>query len=323
MNKFFFRANENIRSRHLFKPASRILLAVSGGQDSICLLIIFLKLQKIWNCEIGVVHCDHQIRSDSYRNAQHLSAIAEDLNLNYYQVVTTEKLLTEEDARSWRYSSLIHIASRYNYTTLVTAHTASDRSETILLNLLRGTGVSGLKGLSWRRRLSSNIFIIRPLLNFTRREVTKIIKEGNFPLWPDYTNESFLFRRNRLRKQIFPLLRKWFNPHIEKSFLQFSELISNEDIFLNHLASLILQKSSSFNNKMMTLNLNVIHSCPLSLQRRIIRNFFIERLDLFINFDDVEKIRLLSLNQRKLVSLFLQKKVILKIRGGLLKISTS
>jgi tRNA(Ile)-lysidine synthase len=318
LDKTLYKLNENIRNRHLLTPNSHILIAISGGQDSIVLLFLLNILQKKWNWKIGIVYCDHQTRLDSCQNARHMCAIAEELNLNYYHLVSTKQIVTEEQARSWRYKALKKIAHEYYYTILITAHTASDRSETIFFNLLRGTGTSGLKGLSWRRKIDSQLVLIRPLLNFTRREVTKILKQECLPLWPDYTNKCFSFSRNRLRNSIFPLLRRFFNPNMEKSLLQFAELISEEDSFLNIVVERILPKISFVYKKNRALNLTLLHSCPLSIQRRILRKFFLHEHDLILNFNEIEKIRLVSLNQKKVLSLFLQKRVMVKIKTGLL-----
>jgi tRNA(Ile)-lysidine synthase len=320
MNKLIYRVNTNIREYFLLKKDEKILVAVSGGQDSISLLHILIQLKNNWNWSIGVIYCDHQIRFDSYQNSYHMASIVQNLNLKYYQAITPYKLLTEEKARAWRYKVLTEIALAENYTSLIIAHTASDRIETFLLNLFRGAGLQGVKGICWKKKLNENFFLIRPLLNLTRKEIYDYVKKNNLPIWPDTTNQSLIFKRNKIRKKLLPFLRKNFNLNIDKALLQFSEISYQDDLFLKKISMMSINNLCSSTSKKIQLNTLFLHSLPLSIQRRIIKYIFQNYLSIILTFSDIEKVRCSSLNKKQIISFFLKKKVFVSIHSKFVNI---
>jgi tRNA(Ile)-lysidine synthase len=141
--------HRTIRSRHLFERHQRLLVAVSGGQDSLCLIKLLLDLQPKWKWHLGIAHCDHRWRPDSQANANHVKNLAKTWEISFYLETATESINSEAAARNWRYQALNAIAREHNYQYIVTGHTASDRAETLLYNLIRGTGADGLQALTW------------------------------------------------------------------------------------------------------------------------------------------------------------------------------
>lgn len=143
--------------RQILPSHQRLLVAVSGGQDSLCLIKLLLDLQPKWGWNLGIAHCDHRWRSDSEASANHVEQLAKNWGISYYLETASDIPKTEAAARQWRYQALTEIAIAHNYPYIVTGHTASDRAETLLYNLIRGSGADGLSALTWTR----------PLLDFT------------------------------------------------------------------------------------------------------------------------------------------------------------
>ena len=139
--------------RQILPSNQRLLVAVSGGQDSLCLIKLLLDLQQKWRWNLGISHCDHRWRSDSEASANHVEQLAKNWGISYYLETASDIPKTEAAARQWRYQALTEIAIAHNYPYIVTGHTASDRAETLLYNLIRGSGADGLSALTWTRPL--------------------------------------------------------------------------------------------------------------------------------------------------------------------------
>ncbi|MEG4913275.1 MULTISPECIES: tRNA lysidine(34) synthetase TilS [unclassified Microcoleus] len=139
--------------RQILPSNQRLLVAVSGGQDSLCLIKLLLDLQPKWGWNLAIVHCDHRWRSDSEASANHVEQLAKNWGISYYLETASDIPKTEAAARQWRYQALTEIAIAHNYPYIVTGHTASDRAETLLYNLIRGSGADGLSALTWTRPL--------------------------------------------------------------------------------------------------------------------------------------------------------------------------
>ena len=139
--------------RQILPSNQRLLVAVSGGQDSLCLIKLLLDLQPKWGWDLAIVHCDHRWRSDSQASANHVEQLAKNWGISYYLETASDIPKTEAAARKWRYQALTEIAIAHNYPYIVTGHTASDRAETLLYNLIRGSGADGLSALTWTRPL--------------------------------------------------------------------------------------------------------------------------------------------------------------------------
>ncbi|MGB3267508.1 MAG: tRNA lysidine(34) synthetase TilS, partial [Microcoleus sp.] len=140
--------------RQILPSNQRLLVAVSGGQDSLCLLKLLVDLQPKWGWDLAIAHCDHRWRSDSQSNATHVENLAKTWGISYYLQTALLVPKTEAAARQWRYQALTEIALAHNSPYIVTGHTASDRAETLLYNLIRGSGADGLSALTWTRPIA-------------------------------------------------------------------------------------------------------------------------------------------------------------------------
>ncbi|MBD2626572.1 tRNA lysidine(34) synthetase TilS [Trichormus variabilis] len=305
--------HRTIRARRLFEHNQRLLVAVSGGQDSLCLIKLLLDLQPKWQWDLGIAHCDHCWREDSQANAHHVENLAKSWETPFYLETANEPINTEATARNWRYQALTKIAQFHNYQYIITGHTASDRAETLLYNLIRGTGADGLQALTWQRPLSDNIRLVRPLLEITRSQTEQFCQEFNLPIWEDSTNQDFKYARNRIRQELLPYLQTNFNPKVELNLAQTAELLQAEVEYLEQAAQKLRQEAiltpypaplsaygeelevKSLNNGEeerlnIRLNRQILKTAPLAIQRRVMRQVLQEILPDAPNFEHIEKL---------------------------------
>lgn len=290
--------HRTIRSRHLFERNQRLLIAVSGGQDSLCLIKLLLDLQSKWGWDLGIAHCDHRWRSDSQANAHHVENLAKTWGISFYLETAIAPVNSEAAARDWRYQALSAIAQANNYQYIVTGHTASDRAETLLYNLIRGTGADGLQALTWQRPLTTGIILVRPLLKITRSQTEQFCQEFKLPIWEDSTNQDLQYARNRIRQELLPYLRENFNPQVESALAQTAELLQAEVEYLEKAAQQLREKAMGMGDEEdslipllpLRLNRRVLQKAPLALQRRVMRQVLQQILTDAPSFEHIEKL---------------------------------
>jgi tRNA(Ile)-lysidine synthase len=272
--------HRQLRAKALLPKNDAILIAVSGGQDSLALTQLLRDLQPKWGWTLAIGHCDHQWRTDSRANADHVEALAESWGLPCHRVTAEARTTSEAAARHWRYSQLQTIAETENYPTIVTGHTASDRAETLLYNLTRGSGTDGLAALTWSRPLlsplSPTLRLVRPLLNLSRSDTAEICQTNQLPIWVDETNHDRHYARNRIRHNILPELSQ-INPQAERHLAQTAELLQADIAYLDTQAQALYESAIGPANPSPAdpsqLNRSALRNQPLALQRRVIRQF--------------------------------------------------
>ncbi len=307
--------HQTLKTQGLLPPASRILIAVSGGQDSLCLLKLLVDLQPKWQWDLGVVHCNHRWRADADANAVHVEAIARSFNLPIWVKTATSPPQGEAAARHWRYDCFAQLAAqpgldpprfdpprfdlpRFDlprFDLVVTGHTQSDRAETLLYNLIRGSGADGLQALNWRRSLSSSsmIQLVRPLLNFSRSQTGEFCRVHGLAIWEDHTNADLTYARNRIRHEVLPYLSQHFNPQTESHLAQTADLLSADVAYLEAQSDALYQRAidpASPQDRDRVLNRSRLQSQPLALQRRVIRRWLQTHLDHAPNFAQIEAV---------------------------------
>jgi len=285
---FHARLHHTLRQRQLLTGHQRILVAVSGGQDSLCLTRLLLDLQLKWKWQLAIAYCDHRWQAD-LGNAEFVSEIAQAWQLPCY-VETAAKVDTSEGAaRQWRYQTLSKIARQQGYSTVVTGHTGSDRAETLLYNLIRGTGADGLQALTWQRDLAPGLRLVRPLLDFTRAETAQFCQDAQIIFWEDRTNDDWHYARNRIRQELLPYLQTHFNPQVEQALAQTAELLRADVEYLENTASQLWQQAIAPDSDQ-KINRRVLQTIPLALQRRVMRHWLLQILPLSPDFDQIEKL---------------------------------
>jgi len=279
---------QTLGQRQLLPPGARVLIAVSGGQDSVCLVKLLLDLQSHWGWELAIAHCDHLWPSDEGMSVQ-VEQLAQSLRLPFYLETPSQPVPEKEAvAREWRYQVLGAIALQEGFNYLVTGHTQSDRAETLLYNLMRGAGANGLGSLTWVRPLNTSLNLVRPLLTVARWETYEFCQRQQLPIWEDRVNQELKFTRNRIRQQLIPYLKEQFNPQVETHLAQTSELLKTEADYLSEIAHQLLTEILTPNqNSFNRLQLRGTH---LAIQRRVIQQFLSINLPKSPNFEQIEAV---------------------------------
>ena len=215
-----------IENANLFKENSSILLTVSGGKDSMFMLNLFNSIKERYNLRLVVCHYNHSLRNDSDRDELFVKKESEKRNLPFYSKKEDIKNLSlqskksiEECARIYRYKFFEEIRKTENLDFIATAHNSNDLSETVLMRIIRGTGVSGLVGI-----LEKNRYIIRPIISFNREEIEEYILQNNIPFVQDETNYLDIYYRNKIRLSLLPILKKDYNERIDEALCRLSKI---------------------------------------------------------------------------------------------------
>ncbi|MDD5703412.1 MAG: tRNA lysidine(34) synthetase TilS [Dehalococcoidales bacterium] len=231
-----------IRDNRLLTGGQKVLAAVSGGADSVCLLHILYRLREELNISLYAAHFNHQLRgADSDADAVYVADLAQKLDIP----LTTEKgdvagfqaehrLSLEEAARELRYRFLSRTAGAIGVDRVATGHTRNDQIETILLHIIRGTGLRGLRGLQSCQALKfegRSLTVIRPLLEIRREETEACCSELELTPCLDSSNLSFSLLRNRVRHELLPLLQS-YNPGVGESLLRTARIARDDLAFL-------------------------------------------------------------------------------------------
>jgi tRNA(Ile)-lysidine synthase len=260
-------------------------MAVSGGQDSLCLGQLLIDLKPKWQWQLAVAHCDHGWAEDQ-GIAQRVRQVTSSWCLPYHCWNTQGLAETEAAARRWRYQALAQMASSRNYQYVVTAHTQSDVAETLLYNLMRGAGSDGLSSLRQSRPLSEQVQLIRPLLNFQRAETGEFCWQRQLPVWLDPYNHKLQYARNRVRQKLIPLLASDFNPSASKHLAQTAEILQAETTYLEEVATNYYQQALLEPG---LLDRTILQPLPLAIQRRIIR-IFLRSQQISLSFQSIEQV---------------------------------
>ncbi len=285
-----------LRQTQFLPHQARLLIAVSGGQDSIFLLRLLLDLQRLWAWELQVIHCNHGWRADANLNAEFVQALSHEAKIPCHIETATEHLKNENQARAWRYQVFAQVAQKLNITHVVTGHTATDQAETLLLHLIRGSGLTGLGGMAWSRELSpelAKVKLVRPLLGITREQTLAFCQEQGLEIWLDSTNENLDLRRNRMRLEMMPLIKEHFNPQAEMVLAQTAQLCQAESDFLAQEAQKLY--AAVVNLELPGLDQSQLQQVHPALQRRLIRQFLQGFFEISPTFEHIEVVmRLIS-----------------------------
>lgn len=226
---------KEIQKNKLIEDGDSIVIGVSGGPDSITLLDILIKLQEKINFKINVSHINHGIRKEAIQDQKYVETYCKKNNVPCYvlttnikEIVEKQKIGIEEAGRIERYNFFNKILEKTNSNKIATAHTKNDNAETVLMNIIRGTGTLGLKGIEENR---DGIYI-RPLINFSRKEIENYAMENNLNPRIDSSNLENIYTRNKIRNLLIPYLEKEFNPSIINAIDRLSKIAKEENRYL-------------------------------------------------------------------------------------------
>ena len=208
--------------------ATAVLVGVSGGADSVGLLRAVAAEGGLPDVKLVVGHVDHGIRgAGSQADLKWVGELAGQLGLEYESTtVDLQGDHSEASARESRYAALMDAAERNGCGAIMVAHTRDDQVETVLHNLLRGTGLKGMAGMSERKRLGNGLELLRPILDLRRADVENWLRSVGQSWRDDHTNTETRWTRNRIRHELLPVLEREYNPQVREALLRMSRLSS-------------------------------------------------------------------------------------------------
>jgi tRNA(Ile)-lysidine synthase len=269
----------NIREHRLFDAGDKVLVAVSGGIDSVVLLHALWQMKRKGelNVLLYVVHVDHGLREESGEDARFVQELAEKWGLpchvGRFDVAAYAKqhrLSIQVAARDVRYEYFAKVAEEVGATKLATAHQADDQAETVLMRILRGTSIKGLGGIPLRRREAA-YEIVRPLLATTREEIEGYARDQGLNYREDASNASTKYLRNKIRIRLLPELEREYNRGVKAGLNQLAAMARDDEALLAELAREAYAKAVEEEVQgRIRVKANVLGVMPLPLQRRVI-----------------------------------------------------
>lgn len=268
-----------ITKYNLIQDGDKIVVGVSGGPDSISLINVLNEIKEDTeiplNFDLVVAHINHNIRKEAkddedfvvnYCNQKSIEVYV--LSVDIQKKAKEEKKGTEETGRNARYNFFEEILVKTKSNKIATAHTANDNAETVIMNMMRGSGTSGLKGI---RPIRDNKFI-RPLIETTREEIEKYCEEYNLNPRIDKTNFENDYTRNKVRNILIPIIKKEFNPNIIMTINRLSDIINEENEYLDNLTKQKYQEVLIEENigKQIVLDLKSFNKQDLVIKKRLV-----------------------------------------------------
>lgn len=289
-----------IIENELNSPGEKVLVALSGGPDSVFLLHFFNKFKNKFKIEIGAAHINHRLRgNDSERDELFCRAICDELSVPFYilrkdikSYSKKNKISLEVAGRKIRYEFFEKISSENKYDKIVTAHNADDNAETVLLNLIKGTGIKGIAGIPVKRNN-----IVRPILSLTKKEILDYLNENQFEYRVDESNLSNDFERNFLRNEVIPLIQKNINPAFSNSALNTSLNLQRLNIGLAAIVSGLKSTVKVKFNRSVSIPIDFIKSENKFIISYTIKELIDENFSVKLESNDLKKIFMLVKKQ--------------------------
>ncbi|MCS7249754.1 MAG: tRNA lysidine(34) synthetase TilS [candidate division WOR-3 bacterium] len=293
-NKILKKIEKTIEKYQLLEKNDKVLVAFSGGKDSVCLLYILYLLREKFNLNLIAFHLNHLLRGkEAERDEKFCKEFCKKLNIpivikrrNVKKYSKKNNLSIEEAGHKLRYYYYEKIAQKEKCQKIALAHTASDNIETILLSLIYGQSLGRIAGILPKREK-----IIRPLIDLTTTEILEFLKENNLSYVEDSTNKDLKIPRNYLRHIVIPNLKK-LNSNLEKTLRQVSEILISENEYLEKEIDKIFNSLIKKEDNDILISKKNFINLPLALKRRILKKLFPNA-----NFPQIEEIISLTKKQ--------------------------
>ena len=294
------RFEEHLRDKRFFKTRQKILIACSGGPDSVALFHLLQSLAANHGWKLGLAHFNHQLRpGDAKKDERFVKDLARKFKVPFYsgtgnvkREAKRTKTSIEECARQMRYDFFLRTTQIEKFQAGVLAHTKDDQAETVLMRVLQGTGLRGLQGIREKFRMGRTTWV-RPLLVFTKKELLGYLAKERVPFRSDKTNDSLRFVRNRIRLELIPGLQRDFNPRVVEALSRIPSIVAGESALIAELEEKAWEKTFKRRcGKEIELRRSVLLKFPPALQFRILEKA-LKKLDKQsgLSFEAWERIR--------------------------------
>ncbi|MEE9912547.1 MAG: tRNA lysidine(34) synthetase TilS [Deltaproteobacteria bacterium] len=268
------RIEQTIEKYHLLAKDDTVVVALSGGADSCALLLSLFNLAPVWCLKMIVAHFNHGLRgAQSDEDEAFCRSLAQKFDLAFetkkmHRKSVPKGMSPEDYLRQERYRFLDEVAAEYGADKIALGHHLQDQAETVLLNLLRGSGLDGLKGFLPMR---DNKYI-RPLMETSRQDICDFLEAARIPYREDSSNDSAVYLRNRIRRELIPFLKEKYNPQIEQTLARMAEIIRRDDELINGLVSTILGSPDIQQKKHeVSFSVEYFRTLPAALGFRLIK----------------------------------------------------
>lgn len=262
-----------INQNSLVLPNQHIIIGVSGGADSICLFHILKSLQEEYKLKLTVAHINHGMRQEAKADAAFVQALCKEWGVlykehrcNIIQLAQEQKLSEEVVGRNERYKFFEKIRLECKADKIAVAHTMNDQAETMLMRLIRGSGVTGLGAIMAKRD-----FVIRPLLTISREDVEGYCNDKGLEFKEDVTNKMNIYTRNKLRLQVLPVLKKEFNPKVIDAIAQAATQLQETESYLEIQTEAAYESVLQKHNNGHSIHIEPFLTFHKVIQSRIIR----------------------------------------------------
>ncbi|NIA06951.1 MAG: tRNA lysidine(34) synthetase TilS, partial [Actinobacteria bacterium] len=302
MHPLVEKVHRYIQDHHLLQFPPRVLVGVSGGADSVALLLALLELVRAGklDIELFVAHLEHGIRGEqSQKDAEFVCELAKKLDLPIFieavdvpALAAERKLCLESAGRLARYDFFSRAAEQQQCSAVALAHHADDQVETILHRITRGTGLTGLAGIKPRRLLcrQPEIHIVRPLLSCHRVRIEEFLADRSVSWRTDHTNLGLDATRSRIRNELLRLLREKYNPRVNEALLKLAKIAEQTNDFLDEHTVELFDRVARTLGSLVCIDLPGLAKSHRALQAAIIRRAWL-KLDLpqrDMSFDTIE-----------------------------------
>ncbi len=287
---------KTIKKYNLIESGDKLVLGVSGGPDSISMLNVLREIAEDETIDlkfqIVVSHINHNIRKEAKEDEEFVKKYCDENNIKFFsksidveKIANNSKIGIEEAGRKVRYEFFDEVLKETNSNKIAIAHNKNDKVETMIMNVLRGSGLLGLKGIEPKRGK-----YIRPLIEIEREKIEEYCEEKNLNPRIDKTNFDNTYSRNKVRNEVIPYIKQEFNPNIIKTLDRLSELVKEEDTYVEKQVEKAYQEIFiEGNNKEIILNLKKFNNYEKVIKSRIVL-YTITRL--FGSSKGIEKIHI-------------------------------
>lgn len=270
----------NTISRYrIIKQSDNLLLAVSGGSDSMAMFHLFIELHKQLKCSLSFIHIDHGLRGEqSKEDAKFVARIAAEMGIAGEVIYADPEVWkslgssVQTAARQMRYKVFEDVAKRLKCNKIATAHTSSDQAETVLGRILSGTGVDGLAGIPPVR----DRMIIRPLIEASREQVLEFLKDRGLSWREDPSNQSDAYERNRIRHDLLPCLREKYNPQIDSALIRLADSARENAEALAIVVNQWFSENADCQSESLLLPLHTLRNLPQGMRHGIYRQAYLQ-----------------------------------------------
>ena len=272
----FEKVLSTINRYELIKKGDKIVVGLSGGPDSVCLLHILSRMKDEWDLEIYAAHLNHQIRGiEAQKDAFYISKLCEEMGITFFiksinvpEYCERNGVSIEEGARQLRYEMFSEIKDKTKANKIAIGHNLNDQAETILMRIMRGTGLQGLKGIDYIR----DGVIIRPILDIERKDIEEYCKHYKLNPRIDQSNLESIYTRNKIRLDLIPYMKDNFNSNVIESIVRMGNSLRSDNDYLENEALIKFKDISKINSDSVELKINSYTNLHSAIKVRVLRN---------------------------------------------------